>query len=297
MSQFAAPLTPPNINHTFNDDDEDDNDDPCEQRQAEDFLASQDAAASYDAEAASTGSKRKNKAPVVPPTPTKKPRKTAAKRHERDDSQQASQVLFPDDEEWEKKAAQVGILSNDAATFAAGAEKKWSRSPPEMKLDLKHGDVRARIHEETRDHVFEFLNDSLGKPILLFRQNMATLLSKILPDIYKAYDSMLRQGEQYDEGTQFCKTVSKNDCFKIVVEISCFQNSLYIFLKRMSKPEAIRKLPQFKLIRQTPYNGPTITPDAEGFVPSKGCCIQLDRDADDPATIMAWARECVALLR
>ena len=55
MSQFAAPLTPPNINHTFNDDDEDDNDDPCEQRQAEDFLASQDAAASYDAEAGSTG--------------------------------------------------------------------------------------------------------------------------------------------------------------------------------------------------------------------------------------------------
>jgi len=166
-----------------------------------------------------------------------------------------------------------------------------------MKFLLRHGDIKVRLHEETRDHVFEFLNDSLGKPILLFRQAMANLLNKVLPEAYEAYDAMLRDAEEYDEGTLFCKTVSKNDCFKIVVEISYFQNSLYIFFKRMSKPEAIRKLPQFQATKRAPYTGPTITPDAEGFVPSKGCCVQLDRDADNPKTIMMWARECIAIPR
>jgi len=54
---------------------------------------------------------------------------------------------------------------------------------------------------------------------------------------------MLRDEEDWDKGIQFCKTVSKNDYFKVVDEISSFQNSLYIFHKRMSKPEEIRKLP------------------------------------------------------
>ncbi len=166
-----------------------------------------------------------------------------------------------------------------------------------MKFNLRHGDIRVRLQKETRDHVFEFLNDSLGKPILLFRQGMVTLLNKVLPDIYKVYNSMLRDAEEYDEGTQFCKTVSKNDCFKVVVEISFFQNGLYIFLKRMSKLEAIRKLPQFQTIKRAPYTGQTITPDAEGFISSKGCCVQLDRDLDNPTTIMTWARECIAIPR
>ena len=288
MSQFAAPLTPPNISDA--DDDEDARDEAIQQQQAEDFLASQDAA-----EAAAV--KRKVK---VPATPVKKPRKTAAaaaKRHE--PSQQASQALFPEDEEWETKAVQVGILSQDPGPVAAAAvvEKEFPRDLSQMKFLLRHGDITVRLHEETRDHVFEFLNDSLGKPILLFRQAMANLLNKVLPEAYEAYDAMLRDAEEYDEGTLFCKTVSKNDCFKIVVEISYFQNSLYIFFKRMSKPEAIRKLPQFQATKRPPYTGPTITPDAEGFVPSKGCCVQLDRDADNPKTIMMWARECIAIPR
>jgi hypothetical protein len=291
QTQFAAPLTPPNISDA--DDDEDARNEAIQQQQAEDFLASQEAAE------ASAAVKRK-KVPLVPATPVKKPRKNAPKRHERNgDSQQASQALFPEDEEWETKAVQVGILSQDPATFGpvAPAQTEFPRDLSQMKFLLRHGDIKVRLHEETRDHVFEFLNDSLGKPILLFRQAMANLLNKVLPEAYEAYDAMLRDAEEYDEGTLFCKTVSKNDCFKIVVEISYFQNSLYIFFKRMSKPEAIRKLPQFQATKRPPYTGPTITPDAEGFVPSKGCCVQLDRDVDNPKTIMTWARECIAIPR
>jgi hypothetical protein len=139
-----------------------------------------------------------------------------------------------------KNAAKEGIL-NDAA--AAAAQKEMPKTLAQMNYELRHGGIEVRLHEEIRDHIFEFLNDSLGKPILLFCQGMVTLLNKVLPDIYKAYDSMLRDEEDWDKGTQFCKTVSKNDYFKVVDEISSFQNSLYIFHKRMSKLEEIRKLP------------------------------------------------------
>ena len=194
-----------------------------------------------------------------------------------------------------KNAAKVGILNYAAA--ASAAEKEIPKTLAQMNYTLRHGGIEVRLHKDTQDHVFEFLNDSMGKLILLFRQGMATLLNKVLPEIYKVYDSMLRDAEDCDKGTQFCKTVSKNDCFKVVVEISSFQNCLYIFFKRMSKLEAIRKLPQFKQTNRAPITGPKIMPKAEGFIPSRGCCVQLDRDIDDPAAIMTWARKCTTIPR
>jgi hypothetical protein len=289
MSQqtFVSPPTPPTPNPIV--DDDDDEDDAIEQSQAEEYLASQDAANAAPVADDINNNRRKYKAPAKIKA---KKFKSTNYGMEDEDLQAAQALLADDDEEWDKENA------TSVAVAAAASQKEIPKTLAEMTYPLTHGSIEVHLHEDTRDHVFELANDSLGKPILLFRQGMATLLNKTLPDIFKAYDAMIRDAEPYDDGTQFCKTVTKNECFKVVVEISSFQNSLYIFLKRMSKPEAIRKSTFFKQqTNRAPYTGPKITPDAEGFIPSKGCCVQLDRDHDEPAAIMKWAKKAIAIPR
>jgi hypothetical protein len=163
-----------------------------------------------------------------------------------------------------------------------------------MSFKLRNGSIHVRLHEESKDHVFVWVNNRLGKPIHLFRQAMSDLLNDVLPEAYNAFDKC---DILEDKTVFFSKAFLTTPYVKTLVEVSVFKKKLYIFLKRMSKPEAIVNSPLFKKSgrKMVPYDGPKIDPDPDGFVPSRGCTIQLDRINDDPEKILTWAKECIAL--
>jgi hypothetical protein len=205
--------------------------------------------------------------------------------------EQASQALFNDDADgdWEETAKAAGDVFN---------ETNLPKTLAEMNYKLEHGSIHVRLHEESRDHVFVWVNNRLGKPIHLFRQAMSELLNNVLPEAYAAFDLCAYNNEPLEEkAIVFSKPFLVTPYVKTLVEVSVFKNKLYIFLKRMSKPEAILNSPLFKMNgrKVVPYEGPKIDPDEGGFVPSKGCTVQLDRSNDDPTKILNWAKECITI--
>ena len=197
--------------------------------------------------------------------------------------EQASQAVLNEevDDDWEEAAN-------------AYEETNLQKTLAEMSFKLRNGSIHVRLHEESKDHVFVWVNNRLGKPIHLFRQAMSDLLNDVLPEAYNAFDKC---DILEDKTVFFSKAFLTTPYVKTLVEVSVFKKKLYIFLKRMSKPEAIVNSPLFKKSgrKMVPYDGPKIDPDPDGFVPSRGCTIQLDRINDDPEKILTWAKECIAL--
>ena len=122
---------------------------------------------------------------------------------------------------------------------------------------------------------------------------MSNLLNDALPVAYAIFDKC----ETLEEKTVFSKALLTTPYVNTLVEVSVFKKKLYIFLKRMSKPEAILNSPLFKKSgrKEMPHDGPKINPDEDSCVPSRGCTIQLDRINDDPENFLTWAKECIAL--
>jgi hypothetical protein len=179
---------------------------------------------------------------------------------------------------------------------ASAKEVNLPKTLAEMNFKLAHGSVHVRLHEESRDHVFVWVNNRLGKAIHLFRQAMSDLLNDLLPEAYSAFDKFNKETLAEENKIVFSKPLLLTPYVKTVVEVSVFKNKLYVFLKRMSKPEAFLNSPFFKKSgrKAVPYEGPKIDPDKDGFIPSKGCTVQLDPCVDDPEKILTWAKECIA---
>ena len=196
--------------------------------------------------------------------------------------EQASQAMFEDDQEWEKGAVQVYVETELPKTLA------------EMSWQLKNGSIEVGLHETNRDHVFHLVNNKLGKPILLFPQGMAKLLTECMPKAYEIYDANVKDVENINDGTIFSETLILSRYVKNVVEVSVYKKQIYIFLKRLGKPDAMKKTSAYTGAVK-PYSGPKLEPDEDGFIPMKSCSIQFDRETDDPAKILVWARKCITI--
>jgi len=179
--------------------------------------------------------------------------------------EQASQAMFEDDQEWEKGAVKAYVETEVPKTL-----------------------------ETNRDHVFHLVNNKLGKPILLFPQGMAKLLTECLPKAYEIYDANEKDVENINDGIIFSETLILSRYVKNVVEVSVYKKQIYIFLKRLGKPDAMKKTSAYTGAVK-PYSGPKLEPDEDGFIPMKSCSIQFDRETDDPAKILVWARKCITI--
>jgi hypothetical protein len=197
--------------------------------------------------------------------------------------EQASQAMFDeDDQEWEKGAVKDYVETEVPKTLA------------EMSWQLKNGSIEVGLHETNRDHVFHLVNNKLGKPILLFPQGMAKLLTECLPKAYEIYDANEKDVENINDGIIFSETLILSRYVKNVVEVSVYKKQIYIFLKRLGKPDAMKKTSAYTGAVK-PYSGPKLEPDEDGFIPMKSCSIQFDRETDDPAKILVWARKCITI--
>ena len=196
--------------------------------------------------------------------------------------EQASQAMFEDDQEWEKGAVKAYVETEVPKTLA------------EMSWQLKNGSIEVGLHETNRDHVFHLVNNKLGKPILLFPQGMAKLLTECLLKAYEIYDANEKDVENINDGIIFSETLILSWYVKNVVEVSVYKKQIYIFLKRLGKPDAMKKTSAYTGAVK-PYSGPKLEPDEDGFIPMKSCSIQFDRETDDPAKILVWARKCITI--
>jgi len=196
--------------------------------------------------------------------------------------EQASQAMFEDDQEWEKGAVKAYVETEVPKTLA------------EMSWQLKNGSIEVGLHETNRDHVFHLVNNKLGKPILLFPQGMAKLLTECLPKAYEIYDANEKDVENINDGIIFSETLILSRYVKNVVEVSVYKKQIYIFLKRLGKPDAMKKTSAYTGAVK-PYSGSKVEPDEDGFIPMKSCSIQFDRETDDPAKILVWARKCITI--
>jgi hypothetical protein len=244
------------------------------QRMAEDYLKSEDAFNEACAEAAEDVFRQTKRA------------KAKRKAHDDDDLQAAQALLADDDDaQWQPDEA-------------AYTEHEVPKTLAEMVYKLERGSVHVRLHPESNDHIFLWANNRLGKPIQLFRGATSDLLNDFLPHAYAVYDENCNKVDEMEENQIVSReTLVVTPYIKLVVEVSVFQKKLYVFLKRMSKPEAIAKSPFAKKSSWRPinYDGPRQKPDEDGFVHSKGCSIQFDRYNDDPTKILAWAKECIMI--
>jgi hypothetical protein len=255
--------------------------DAHEQKAAQEYLDSQDAyAAAVANEAAAREIEPRNK----------RIRRMAMSQDDDDDDEinedEASQTLMDEPQEWEK---------NSANPFPSAASQMPPPTLANMIYRLRHGSIHVRIHEENKDHVFSLMNNKLGRPILLFAQGMGELINTVLPDAYDAYDKNIQNVDELEEGKiVYSNAFVTSKYVKNMVEVSVFKGNLYINLKRMGNPEEYMKSPLFKKrnAQREPYNGPKLTPDADGFVFSKGCSISFDRHIDDPAKMLIWAMTC-----
>ena len=198
------------------------------------------------------------------------------------EEEQSSQAMFEDDEEWEKGAVKAYVELEVPKTLA------------EMSFKLRNGSIEVGLHEENRDHVFHLVNNKLGKPILLFPQGMSKLLTECLPKAYEIYDASEKDSENIDDGTIYSEMLVLSKYVKNVVEVSVYKKQLYVFLKRLGKPDAMKKTSIYTGTIKA-YTGPKIEPDKDGFIPMKSCSIQFDRETDDPAEILVWARKCMTI--
>jgi hypothetical protein len=194
--------------------------------------------------------------------------------------EQASQAMFEDDQEWEKVKVYV--------------ETEVPKTLAEMSWQLKNGSIEVSLHEANRDHVFHLVNNKLGKPILLFPQGMSKLLTECLPKAYEIYDANEKDVENINDGTIFSETLILSRYVKNVVEVSVYKKQIYVFLKRLGKPDSMKKTLVYTGAVK-PYTGPKVEPDEDGFIPMKSCSIQFNRETDDPAKILVWARKCITI--
>ncbi len=74
--------------------------------------------------------------------------------------------------------------------------------------------------------------------------------------------------------------------------MSVYKKQIYVFLKRLCKPDAMRRASIYTGAVKH-YTGPKVEPDKDDFIPMKSCSIQFDRETDDPAKILVWARKCI----
>jgi len=176
----------------------------------------------------------------------------------------------------------------------AYVELEVPKTLAEMSFKLRNGSIEVGLHEENRDHVFHLVNNKLGKPILLFPQGMSKLLTECLPKAYEIYDASEKDSENIDDGTIYSETLVLSKYVKNVVEVSVYKKQLYVFLKRLGKPDAMKKTSIYTGTIKA-YTGPKIEPDKDGFIPMKSCSIQFDRETDDPAEILVWARKCMTI--
>ncbi len=104
--------------------------------------------------------------------------------------------------------------------------------------------------------------------------------------------------DELEEGKiVYSNTFVTSKYVKNLVEVSVFRGKLYVFLKRMGKPEAYLNSPLFKKknVNREHYTGPYLTPDEDGFVFTKGGSITFDRYIDDPAKMLIWAMQCQSM--
>lgn len=257
------------------------------QKMAQDYLDSQDAyAAAADDAAAEVAAKEAQ-------LKCKRTRRMATSKDDDDanndddddvNEDKASQVLMDEPQEWEMagNVRPIPISQLPPPTLA------------NMIFRLRHGSIHARLHEENKDHVFTLMSNNLGKPILLFAQGMGQLVNTVLPEAYDAYDKNIEKIDELEEGkVVYSNAFVTSKYVKNLVEVSVFRGKLYVFLKRMGKPEAYLNSPLFKKrnVDREPYNGPKLTPDEDGFVFTKGGSITFDRFIDDPARMLIWAMQ------
>ncbi len=244
-----------------------------DQKMAQEHLESQDAQNAANA-ASAEAARRMDSA-----TENERVHKRFKMPNDNENDDIASQALIDDDEqEWEKDDA--------TQAYAAKGKKEPAPTLADMKYPLKHSRICVRIHQETKGHVFSFVSTSMGKPIILFAHGMGELLNNVLPEAHSVYDAMLKEINELTEGAVvYSRTIVVSKYIKNVIEISFFRGKLYIFLKRLGKPDAFSSDAE-------PYTGPVITPDEDGFVPTKGGSFTLDRYEHNPDKILDWAMTC-----
>ncbi len=141
--------------------------------------------------------------------------------------------------------------------------------------ELKNGFVQMENLDETTGLRFYLHNDKLAdKPILLFPQGMVTLI-QALRKAYEIYDEqVLSQAEAAAaaagevpaaDRVVYSAVIATSKVVQIKLEISVYQEKLYIFLKKSSWAE-----------------------DEGIWRPCRGA-ILLDRHQDDPDALLQFA--------